>query len=181
MKITIKKILATLVLTGIITTVNASTCSIVPGGVTCGHGSVDNLSGNGVASVNGTTILGETLVNGLLNAEDATFFSLEVSGSTKLVHCIINGEARIKGSLTATSTKFEQSLEVSSGETHLINSKIGHDLHIGHTDSRKQTVYLDDVSEVAGNIVFDDGQGEVIIRSQSKMGGKIIGGHRTLK
>jgi len=181
MKINVKKLAATLFLTGSVAAVNASVCNIVPGSVTCGHGTVDSLSGNGMATVNGTTVSGATLINGLLNAEDANFFSLEVNGSVKLTQCTINDVASIKGSFTASSTKFEKTLEVFSSETRFINSKVNNDLHLGHTDSKKQVVYLDNFSEVSGDIIFDDGEGEVIVRGQSKIGGKVIGGHTISK
>lgn len=177
MKIDIKKLIAMLFLTGSVASTNASVCNIVPGSVTCGHGTVDSLSGNGMVTVNGTTVSSSTLVNGLLNADDASFFSLDVNGSAKLTQCTINDTASIKGSLTASSTKFEKTLEIYSSETRFINSKVSNDLHLGHTDSRKQVVYLDNFSEISGDIIFDDGEGEVILRGQSKIGGKVIGGH----
>ena len=160
---------------------NAGICNIVPGSVTCGHGKVDSLLGNGVVKVNGTVISGATLVNGLLNAEGANFFSLEVNESAKLTQCTVNDAASIKGSLNASSTKFEKSLEIFSSETRFINSKVSNDLHLGHTDSKKQVVYLDNISEISGDIIFDDGEGEVILRGRSKIGGKVIGGHTSFK
>lgn len=172
----IKKMAATLFLTGSVAVVNASVCNIVPGSVTCGQGTVDSLSGNGMVTVNGTIVSGATLVNGLLNAEDASFFSLEVNGSVRLTQCTINDVASVKGSLVASSTKFEKALEIFSSETRFINSKVSNNLRLGHTDSKKQVVYLDNFSEVSGDIIFDDGQGEVIVRGQSKVGGKVIGG-----
>lgn len=181
MKVNLKKLAATLCLTGSVATANAGVCNIVPGSVTCGHGTVDSLSGNGMVTVNGTTVSGATLVNGLLNADDANFYSLDVNGSAKLTQCTINDVASIKGSLTASSTKFEKTLDVYSSETRFINSKVSNDLHLGHTDSRKQVVYLDNFSEVSGDIIFDDGEGEVILRGQSKIGGKVVGGHAISK
>jgi len=154
----------------------ADTCSMVPGSVTCGSGSVDSLMANGMATLNGTVIKGSAVINGLLNAEDARFQSLDVNGSTKLDQCTVSETAKIKGSLSASSTLFESILEVFSGEIHLTNSKVNRDLHIGHTDAKKQTVYLDNFSEIFGNIVFDDGKGEVILRGKSKIDGKVIGG-----
>lgn len=121
----------TIFLTGSFAVVNASVCTIVPGSVTCGQGTTDSLSGNGMITVNGTTVSGETLVNGVLSADDANFFSLEVNGSAKLTQCTINAEARIKGSLTASSTKFEKKLEIFSSQTRFINSKVNNDLHLG--------------------------------------------------
>ena len=176
MKVNLKKIMATLFLTGSVAVVNAGVCKYVPGSTTWGAGSIDSLSGNGMVSLNGTTVLGATIVNGLLNADDASFFSLDANGSVKLMQCTIHDLASIKGLLTASSTKFEKTLDIYSSETRLINSKINQNLHFGHTDSKKQIVYLDNFSAVGGDIIFDDGNGEVVLRGQSTVGGKIIGG-----
>lgn len=181
MRINLKKLAAALCLTGSFAAVYAGVCNIVPGSVTCGSGTVDSLSGNGMVTVNGTTVSGATLVNGLLNADDANFNSLDVNGSAKLTQCTVNDVASVKGSLTASSTKFEKNLDVYSSETRFINSKVSNDLHIGHTEPKKQVVYLDNFSEVSGDIIFDDGDGEVILRGQSKIGGKVIGGHTVSK
>lgn len=181
MKIHFKKTILALILSSGAITANAAICNIVPGSVTCTQGTVDSLVGNGMVSVYGTTVKGATVVNGLLHAEDANFNTLEVNGSVKLSQCTINDIANINGSLNASSTKFENTLEIHSSETRFINSKVARDLHIGHTDSKKQVVYLDNFSEVTGDIVFDDQDGEVILRGQSKIGGKVIGGHTTVK
>ena len=37
-------------------------------------------------------------------------------------------------------------------------------------------LYLDNFSEVTGDIIFDDGEGQVILIGHSKIGGKVIGG-----
>lgn len=179
--INIKKIVTAFFLTRGMAALNAGVCNVVPGRVICGKGSIENLSGNGMVALNGTTISGTTVVDGLLNADDANFFSLKVNGSVKLMQCIVNDTASIKGSLTASSTKFEKTLNVYSNEIRFINSKVVSNLHFGSTESKKQIVYLDNFSEVVGDIIFDDGNGKVVLRGQSKIGGKVIGGHTTLK
>lgn len=117
----------------------------------------------------------------MLNAEDANLNTLDINGSVKLTQCTVNEEAIIKGSLNASSTKFEKDLAVYSNEIRFINSKVNSDLHMKHVDTKIQVVYLDNFSEVVGNIIFDDGEGEVILRGQSKIGGKIIGGQAISK
>lgn len=181
MKIHIKKALAALFISGSISATHASVCDITPGSVTCGKGTVSNLTGNGMVAVHGTTVSGATLVNGTLKAENATFSSIEANGSVQLSQCTVNNAAKINGSLTATSTRFENTLTVSSSTVKLINSKVSRDLHIRHTDATQQTVHLNDSSEVSGNIIFDDGKGEVILRGGSKIGGEVIGGRTILK
>ena len=181
MKMRFKKIVVALVLTGGISVANANVCNYLPGSVTCGTGVVDSVQGNGTVLLNGTTVSGTTLVDGVLNADDANFSSLEVNGSVKLTQCTINDVSIIKGSLAASSTKFHKSLKIYSDKTRFINSKVNGDLRICHTDSNKQSVYLDNFSEVTGDIIFDDGAGEVILRGKSKMGGKVVGGRVIVK
>lgn len=154
----------------------ANVCSSVPGSVTCGNGSLDRLSGNGIVTLNSTTVTGPTTVNGVLSAEGANFETLDVNGSADLSNCIVNQSGNIKGALSAQSTKFRSILNVYSSTTKLINTKITTDLHIHHTDSKKQVVYLEKSTEISGNIIFDDRNGVVIISKDSKISGKVVGG-----
>jgi len=163
-------------LTGAVTAANADVCKHAPGSVTCGKGTVSSLSGNGMVTVNGTTVEGATHINGLLNADDANFASLNVNGSITLIQCIINQNAEIKGSLKASSSKFEKSLDVFSSSIRLINTKISENLQVHHTENKTQEVFLEHNSEVSGDIIFDDGHGKVYIRGDSKIGGNVIGG-----
>ena len=171
-----KKVISALMLTGAATSVNADVCKHAPGSVTCGKGTVGSLSGNGMVTVNGTTVEGATNVNGILNADDASFSSLNVNGSASLIQCIVNQDAEIKGSLKATSSKFERSLDIFSSSIRLINSKINENLQVHHTDNKIQEVFLENSSEVSGDIVFDDGYGKVYVKGSSKIGGNVIGG-----
>lgn len=172
----LKTIASGLMLVSVISAAHAEVCKQTPGSVTCGKGTVDKLSGNGMVSVHGTTINGPTLINGMLTADDANFSALSVNGSITLTQCTINEFANIKGSLNASSTKFERSLDIYSSAIRFINSKINNNLQVHHIDNPKQEVYLDNNSEVGGDIIFDDGHGKVYIRGGSKIVGKVIGG-----
>lgn len=176
MNIQLNKLIMGLILAGSFSVANASVCNYGPGNVTCSTGVVDSLQGTGNVVVNGTTVSGATIVDGLLSADDANFSSLEVNGSAKLTQCTINDTANIKGSLAASSTKFQKSLKIYSDKTRLINTKVNGDLRLCHTDAKKQILYLDNYSEVSGDIIFDDGAGEVFVRGKSKIGGKVVGG-----
>ena len=44
----------------------AGVCKSLPGNMNCGAGNVESLEVNGSANLNGTNVLGDTLVNGLL-------------------------------------------------------------------------------------------------------------------
>lgn len=176
-----KKLALGMILAGSVSTGFADVCKIEPGSVTCGKGTVSELSGNGMVTVSGTTVTGDTNVNGLLRADDANFGSLQVNGSASLTECTINNTADIKGTLNASSTKFENILDVYSSLSRFINSKMNNNLHIHHNDAKKQLVYLDNNTEVNGDIIFDDGNGEVVVRGGSKIAGKVIGGQAIYK
>jgi len=164
-------------LLGSISSVTASqVCNVLPGSVDCGTGTIDQIHGNGVVNIDGTTVTGATMVNGMLSAKNANFSSLEINGSATIFNSIINNQSSIKGTLAASSTKFNNGLTIYSSLTKFTKSRVIGDLHLSHIDQNKQVIYLYDLSEVTGNIIFDDGQGIVFISGKSKIGGKVIGG-----
>lgn len=171
-----KKLLSTLLFVAGASAAHADVCKHAPGSVTCNKGTVNSLNGNGLVSVNGTTVAGGTNVNGMLNADDANFSSLNVNGSVMLFKCTVNNEAEIKGTLKATSSKFERSLDIFSNSIRLSNSKIRDNIHVHHTDNKMQEIYLTDNSEVGGDIIFDDGNGKVFVDASSNIKSKVIGG-----
>lgn len=172
----LKEVVSAFILVGAVSAANADVCKHTPGSVTCGKGTVSSLSGNGMVSVNGTIVEGSTIINGMLTATDANFGLLNINGGVSLMQCTVNDSSEIKGSLSASSSKFEKSLDIFSSSIRFINSKINNNLQIHHTDNKTQEVYLDNNSEVVGNIVFDDGHGKVYVRGDSKIGGSVIGG-----
>lgn len=181
MNLHLKKTLVILILMGTTTITNADTCTSIPGSVTCGSGVVAGLMGNGMVNVDGTTINGAAVINGQLNAEGAHFVTLEVMGSANLSQCTVSDVTDIKGSLTALATDFQRNVDIYSTAVRFSKSNITGDVHVHHSDSEKQIVYLDKMSVVSGNIIFDDGDGKVIVRGHSKIKGKVIGGHVSRK
>jgi hypothetical protein len=171
-----KKFLSAMLLAGTASIASANVCMVEPGSVTCGKGSVTDLSGNGMVTVNGTTVLEATSVNGLLKANDATFGSLQIHGTATLTQCIINDLADFKGSVTASSSQFKSTLEIYSTLSRFVNTQIDHDIHVHHTDNPKQVIHLEKNTVVSGNIIFDDGNGQVIVRGKSSIAGKVMGG-----
>ena len=159
----------------------ASVCKSLPGNMNCGAGNVESLEVNGSANLNGTNVLGDTLINGLLIAEDSNFNGVDINGNAEFIQCSINQDAQIKGVLKASSSKFNASVGVYSSAIRLINTLVNGDIHVYHTNPSKQVVYLDNFSRVSGNIVFDDGNGEVVLRGDSKVEGKIVGGNALYK
>ncbi len=171
-----KNLFSAMLLAGSAGIASANVCSIEPGSVTCGKGSVNELSGNGMVTVDGTTIADTTMVNGLLKANNAEFGSLEVHGTATLSACIIHDVADFKGTVTASSSRFKNLLDIYSNLSRFVNTKIENNIHVHHTDNPKQVVHLEKNSVVSGDIIFDDGHGEVVLRGQSSITGKVIGG-----
>jgi len=176
MKLYLKQSLTTLLLLGSVAIASADTCTSIPGSVTCASGIIEGLVGNGMVNVDGTTINGTAIINGQLNAEGAHFSMLNVMGTANLSQCTVNDIATIKGLMTASATKFQRSVDVYSTAVRFSNCDINGDVHMHHSDAEKQIVYLDKKSVVSGNIIFDDGEGKVVVRGHSKIGGKVIGG-----
>ncbi len=173
-----KQAVSAMLLTSAIGAVHADeVCKYMPGHITCGKGEVKKLIGNGSVTLNGTKITHKTQVNGTLNADDVTFNSLDVSGSATLTECKVLQETQIKGALKASSSVFEQPLTVHSTTTKLIDSKVNANLYIKHTDTPNQEVFLERHSEINGDIIFEDGQGKVYVRGDSKISGQVIGGN----
>ena len=154
----------------------ADVCKMMPGSVRCGGGSVDSLHVNGKASLKGTTVLGHALINGLLIADESVFNAMQVNGSADVTHCSFNQTPSINGTLKASSSAFNESLDVHSSMTRLINTVVKGDIHVYHTSPANQVVYLDGLSRVSGNVVFDDEEGEVILRGGSRVEGRVVGG-----
>jgi len=177
MKLTIKEMVLSILLAGGISSAHAeSVCNILPGVIDCGRGTVDRIKGNGVASINGTTITGKTVFNGAFSADNATFSSVELKGSVNFSQCTVSEQSSIKGALVASSTKFKHGITVYSNNVTFVNSQIIGDLHMPRTEQEEQVVLLDKHSRVKGNIIFDGLHGTVIIRGKSKVDGEIIGG-----
>ena len=171
----IKKVALGAILAAAMGSAQADVCKFLPGNVLCGKGTVNSISGNGMVVVNGTNVNGMTTINGMLNAKEANFLSLQVNGSANLDQCIVNQVTDIKGSLNASATKFNNSVDIHSNVTTLVNSNINGNLRVHHTDDGKQKVNLT-TSSITGDIIFDDGDGEVVMHGNSKVSGNIIGG-----
>lgn len=167
-------------------------CVYSPGNVVCGIGTVDNVSEQGSATLNGTTVTGSVAVNGTFRAESANINhgningsvfmnntaiqnSFNINGSTSINHSTFKGGFIINGLLTATKSTFN-TLEIGSSQTTFTDSRTK-DIHVLR-DNYREKVYLNGNTIVDGNIVFDSGNGEVI-ENGGTVTGKVIGGKIT--
>jgi predicted acyltransferase (DUF342 family) len=135
--------------------------------------------------VNGQAILGKNaqvqksmLVNGTFIAHQSTLMSdLTVNGSSSIDDTQIQGVAKFRGNLEATSTIFLNKLEILSSLAEFENSKTQL-ITFKELPSKQhvQRLKLEKNTEVQGDIIFEAGNGEVICDETSKIHGQIIGG-----
>lgn len=170
------KMLIALFFISAVSLANAEICKSMPGNLNCAKGEINHIKANGIVSVNGTTVSGVSLVNGMLSADNASFSSLEVNGSSTISKSSINKDARIKGSLIATSSFFKQSLDLYSNYARINATHIDGNINIHHINDSKPKVFLENDTKVSGDIIFDDGNGTVVMSKGAKISGKVIGG-----
>lgn len=143
---------------------------------------IDSILVNGIATLEGTKVLGLVQVNGNLTAEKSFINSLQVNGGVKLNNCLIINRASINGSLTADNTRFEKELSIASQKITLkmctLESLTVREM-IGFTGI--QIVDLRGGTQVTGPIIFESGQGEVWISTSSKISTDQVTGAQVYK
>jgi hypothetical protein len=136
--------------------------------------SYEKLSISGAGILNNVKVTKSLSARGSLRAKESTIETLKSSGSTKLEKTTIHGLCKISGSFTAASSKFA---EISASATRITLS-----------DSQTKTITIKKPSspveqivdlyntKVDGDIIFEGGNGKVLLRGNSKITGKVIGG-----
>lgn len=154
---------------------SASTvCNNGYGEVTCSKGSVDSVNANGVAKMDGTTVLQHTQVNGSLQAQKVVLNTLTVNGDTSMSNSTVNKAARVNGALKARNTKFLSTLTIASNNARLDKCETK-DITIEKIDAPKQALKLTSTN-VEGSIKFNGNNGFVYLCKGSKITGSVSGG-----
>nr|BFD33308.1 hypothetical protein GTC16762_29260 [Pigmentibacter ruber] len=90
----------------------------------------------------------------------------------------INGKIYIKGNFFASNSTFNKAIFVESNKVKITNKTKTKEIIIKKSSFsffNKKYVYIDN-STVNGDILFEDGNGTVIIENNGKLNGKIYGG-----
>ncbi len=142
-----------------------------------GKDTVDEIQVNGFVKLEGTKVLDHLQVNGCLKAENAKIEEMQVNGQATLDHCFIKQKSVICGALVATSSQFDNELSVSS-ERVIFNSCVLSSLRILRVGGYQgtQAVELRGKTKINSSIIFESGNGEVIVDSDSEIIGTVIGG-----
>lgn len=115
-------ILASTLLMGL-KTCYADICQHQFGSVNCGYGTVANITANGTAMLNSTTVTNQLSVNGELTATHASINNINCRGSCILSESTISGNAIINGMLNATNSYFSKLFTLNSNASILNASK----------------------------------------------------------
>lgn len=140
------------------------------------HG-MEQISGGtvyGAVLLDGTEVLGPLVVEGDLSSKGSKIRELTVNGSACLRGTAIEGKARINGFLSTQSCRFEDEVEI-NGLNALFQGTLIKSLRL-YPAPQAQTVRLSRRTRVKGNIVFEGGNGQVIMDDSSNIQGKVLGG-----
>jgi hypothetical protein len=112
-------------------------------------------------------------VTGPLKVENLSTNSLVVMGPTKLEHSTINGSTTITGPLKAKDSKFND-ITVTAGEIELKKSLVKSILVKKDLAYSTQVLTLNSTM-VSGDVIFESGQGKIILENGSKIQGTVTG------
>ena len=172
----IKKIIAIATLLTSITAAAGPVCQYNPGETRCGEGTVADVHANGTANLNGTTVTGDTIVNGTLHSHGAKLARVDVNGSACIKDSQVSQTAMINGTLKSQHSTFASDIRLGStlstlDHTNTVNIDVTAD-----SSGHDQLIYVSDASTVQGDITFNSGKGIVYLSKDSKITGQVRGG-----
>lgn len=161
---------------GVLPMLAFSHCTEMYGQTSCHDGELSHLNANGMVSLAGTKVMGDTQVRGQLSAHGATFESIAINGTAELNQVTASKDLVVKGFLVMKQTK-ACNVIATANRVELYDTEVG-ELHLVKHQEEPQTVILAGNSRVKGNIKFDQGNGRVVMSPSASVVGKIIGGEK---
>lgn len=142
-----------------------------------GKETVAALEANGFVTLEGTTIRNTLFVNGSLDATNAQIGALHVNGNATLLGSTINGKSQVNGFLSATNTTFRSELIVSGQSVTFAGCTFNGTVIVKKPAWAfgSQVIELTEKSLCKGQIIFEGGNGKVILSKTSQILGPIKG------
>ena len=136
---------------------------------------LESLQGSGRVVLNETQIVGYVDVNGSLFANGAHLGSASINGQATLYDSTVEGKSVINGSLCAEKCTFRSAIDATAQKVSFTECNLN-SIHITKTPwpNGKQVVKLSNCN-CRGGIVFDSGDGIVILKNKSLVQGKVVG------
>ena len=142
-----------------------------------GEEKVDSIQENGFVKLLKTKVWKTTNVKGRFYCKEANTGQLNIQGPTVLEDSTIRGRAVVKGTLTVKNTKFIENLEITGKKAFFYGSTVNSVFMFrpkGYTG--KLVLEVRDNTYLKGSVIFESGEGEVILKEGSKIRGAVIKG-----
>ena len=158
-------------------TINPTIQNVSSGVISYGKETMDSLKGNGLVTLEGTTIRGRLEVNGSVKATKAFIGAFDCAGYANLTDCVIKTHSDVNGFLNANRTAFQGPVVLKAQKAEFTDCTI-ESLIVKNPSwvFGTQVIELQGKTVVKGSITFESGQGKVNMSPQSKVLGKIVGG-----
>jgi hypothetical protein len=145
------------------------------GVISYGRDTITSVDAAGYITLDGTTVKQKVDVKGRIDAKDARIGLLHVTGNASLTGCIVDGITDIQGFLNAVNTKFKDKIVISSNSLSLQACQVP-SIEVRKTGWAfgSQVIELTKNSKVGG-IIFESGNGKVIVSGGSTISGPVIG------
>ncbi len=146
------------------------------GFVNYGSETLASVEANGYVTLDGTFVRKALHVNGNLNANKAKINLLRVNGRASLSDCTVEGKTDITGFLTAINTTFRSDVVVSAQRIRFSGCSIDQlVIKKPFWSFGKQVVELSDKTICKGPIIFESGNGRVVLAGNSQIIGSVNG------
>ncbi|NGX58205.1 MAG: hypothetical protein K940chlam3_01110, partial [Chlamydiae bacterium] len=118
-------------------------------------------------------------VNGTLLAHKCQVYELKVNGCAKPHECVIYGPVFVAGELNADHSVFQDNLSLTCQSSSFSRCVVLKDIQVNKVKNYddKQVLEITNGAVIKGNITFDSKNGEILLSSDSKIMGGVVGGH----
>ncbi len=134
----------------------------------------DKLQVMGDAELENVQVTNEATITGMLTAKKLTAKQLQVTGNAKLDEATVEG-AHIMGMLDAKACTI-QDLAITTESSMLNACKVKTVMVKKVEGSEKPQVLELDNTVIEGDVTFEAGNGEIVLKGDSRVAGAIIGG-----
>jgi hypothetical protein len=153
----------------------SSSTHVSTGVISYAKDTIGSIDATGYVTLNGTTVRKKVEVKGRIDAKEAHIGSLQVTGNANLNGCIVDGLCEVSGFLNGINTRFKDKIIISSNSLSLQACQAPA-IEVKKTGWAfgSQVIELSKNSKV-GEIIFESGNGKVIVTEGSTVSGPVIG------
>ncbi len=147
--------------------------NVINGSVVLNNVKFESLRINGSLDFKDLVIEKKISINGSANGNNLKCQEFTINGSLNANYIDISGKTKISGDLTVSDGNFGD-IEISSDEINLTSSKVKN-IFVKKIRSRTQILELNKKTIIFGDVIFESGNGEIILNDGSEIHGSIKG------